>query len=259
LGSLPSVLHDERRSDDETSAVARYKQLRVEHSVKGSQANLLYWSLQLASIGLTATTPLLILLSNYPNLIKAIPAAIGALLGGLNGVGDWRVLASTHSEAADAMDRELVFFIPRIRRYAPDYKPFPFLLPPPPPRTDWEDTLPPAPPTRTGPDLEPPPYPYSSEEERAKAREERAKALEQEERRRKEEARAKARAEAEKARARARAEAEKARAEAEKAREEAVQGEKNAVARFRIRIEEIHRAASKATWLKGAAVGDDGR
>jgi hypothetical protein len=80
---LPPGALAERDDRDASRAVQRYVQLRTAHRWAATNANFVYWLLQLGSIGLATTTPLLIFFSKYPDAVKAVPAAVAAALVGL--------------------------------------------------------------------------------------------------------------------------------------------------------------------------------
>jgi hypothetical protein len=98
-------------------AVASYVQLRWRHWATADRASLVYWIVQLGAVGLSLTTPLLVLFSGYPNLVKAVPAAIGASLAGINGLADFRGLSRARRNAAFRLDSEF-------RRYQQNLRPY---------------------------------------------------------------------------------------------------------------------------------------
>jgi len=89
-------------------AVARYVQLRIDHSVAASRAAAVYWTVQFFATVLAAATPILFLFSSYPIVFKVVPAVVGVLLTSIGGIADWRAAARNQRGAASAMDNEYV-------------------------------------------------------------------------------------------------------------------------------------------------------
>jgi hypothetical protein len=91
-------------------AVLNYRRQRRRHDVVRRNASIGCWALQCSQVVLTGGTPFLVVLSPYPNLVKAIPASIGTLLTIINARVNWRGLAEARRQAVCRMDREFLRF-----------------------------------------------------------------------------------------------------------------------------------------------------
>jgi hypothetical protein len=125
LRALPAGVYNPKRAvnaDGSPSpwgtAVDNYVQMRMHHARTELIAGSGYWGAQVGAVVLAGVTPLLVLFSKYPDLVKAIPASIAAVLAAFNGLLDWRSLANARRNAVNDMDREFRRFDQHRQRYA---------------------------------------------------------------------------------------------------------------------------------------------
>jgi hypothetical protein len=83
-----------------------------------NQALYGYWILQMAILTLTAITPVLILVTEIPKAVQALPAALAAIAAGAIGVFQRRATAGAFQVTATRLQNELFLFRTRSGKYA---------------------------------------------------------------------------------------------------------------------------------------------
>jgi hypothetical protein len=69
-----------------------------------------YQGLQIASVVLAGTTPLLILISQLPKVIQALPAALAAMVSGISAIYGYPGRIAAYGSAQDEIESELIRF-----------------------------------------------------------------------------------------------------------------------------------------------------
>lgn len=101
---------------NDTSSINERKQIAIDdcqtmiawYDRKKRIPRNLFYVFQVSAIVLSAITPILILWSELPKAIQALPAALVSIAVGLNAVFKWRETWALRAHTAEALKRELM-------------------------------------------------------------------------------------------------------------------------------------------------------